>query len=62
MKNILKFEIISFAFGLIFVAADTAKAQTRRAVREYRQDVREARRKYRRDVRRGENRREALRE
>ena len=62
MKNILKFGIISFAFGLVFFSGETANAQNRRAVREYRQDVREARRDYRRDVRRGENRREARRE
>ena len=64
MKNILKFGIITFAFGLIFVSADTVNAQTtrREARRDYREEVRDARRDMRRDIRRGENRREARRE
>ena len=64
MKNILKFGIISFAFGLIFIGAESVNAQTtrREARREYRDEVRDARRDMRRDIRRGENRRDARRE
>ena len=62
MRNIFRFGIMTFAFGLMLFAADTANAQRTGAEREYRRDIREARREYRRDVRRGENRREALRE
>jgi hypothetical protein len=62
MKNILKFGIISFAFGLIFFTADTANAQNRRqANREYREDVRDARQDYNRRVRNGD-RRKAVKE
>ena len=62
MKNILKFGIISFAFGLIFLTADTANAQNRRyANREYREDVRDARQDYNRRVRNGD-RRKAVKE
>ena len=63
MKNLIRFGIISFAFGLIFITADTVNAQNRReARREYRSEVRDARRDYRRDIRRGESRRSARRE
>ncbi len=62
MKNILKFGIISFAFGLIFITADTANAQNRRgANREYREDVRDAREDYNRRVNNGDTRK-AVRE
>ncbi|MBS1793816.1 MAG: hypothetical protein JSS81_08175 [Acidobacteria bacterium] len=60
MKNILKLGIIAFAFGLIFVCADTANAQSwekrREARREYRRDQNEARRDYRRRVNNGDYR------
>lgn len=64
MRSILKAGIISFAFGLMFVATDVVNAQTMRqeARRERREEIREARREFRRDVRRGANRREARRE
>ena len=63
MKKLLKAGIISFAFGLMFVVADTAHAQSRReALREYRDDIRDARRDYRRDLRRGRNPYSARRE
>ena len=62
MRNLFKFGMMTFAFGLVLFAADTANAQRTYAEREYRRDIREARREYRRDVRRGENRREALEE
>lgn len=63
MRNILKIGIISFAFGLVFLSADTVNAQNRReARRDYREDVRDARRDYRRDIRKGDSRREAMRD
>lgn len=63
MKNILKFGIISFAFGLIFFSADTVNGQNRRSAnREYREDIRDARRDYKRDIRKGDSLREAARD
>lgn len=74
MKNILKIGIVSFAFGLFFISADTVNGQTRRGERrEYRgevrdarrdrnKEIREARREYRDDIRDGDNRRSARRE
>jgi hypothetical protein len=62
MRKLVKLGIISFAFGIFFVGADSAQAQNRRATREYREDVRDARRDYRRDIRKGDSRREAQRD
>lgn len=63
MKKLVKAGMIAFAFGLIFVGADTVNAQSRRsAEREYREDIRDAQRDYRRDLRRGRNPYRARRE
>ena len=63
MKNLLKLGFIAFAFGLIFVGADSSvSAQNiRRERREYRRDVRDARQDYRRRASQG-NYRKARRE
>lgn len=62
MKHLIKLGFLAFAFGLIFIGADTANAQRNRgANREYRQDVREARRDYQRRASQG-NYRKARRE
>ena len=63
MKLILKVALFVFAFGLFFVGANSANAQTykeqRKANREYRKDVRDARKDYRKDIRKGKNFRDA---
>ena len=59
MRNLFKFASIAFAFGLLFVGAESVNAQSWRTVqrerREYRENVQDARRDYRNDIRRGEN-------
>jgi len=66
MKILLKLGLIGFAFGFIFIGADTVNAQNRQnrreARREYRDEVRDARQDRRRDIRNGTSRREANRE
>ncbi len=63
MRNILKIGFLAFAFGLIFVSAESVNAQNRReARREYREEIRDARKDYRRDIRKGKSVREARRD
>ncbi|MBA3786075.1 MAG: hypothetical protein H0X15_11180 [Acidobacteria bacterium] len=66
MKILLKLGLIGFAFGFIFIGADTVNAQNRQnrreARREYRGEVRDARQDRRRDIRTGTSRRDANRE
>jgi vacuolar-type H+-ATPase subunit H len=66
MKKLFSLTLLAFAFGLTFVGADTANAQSRKDIRkarkEYRKDVREARRDYRKDLRDGDNWRDARRD
>jgi hypothetical protein len=66
MKNTLRLGIIAFAFGILFIGADTVNGQNREnrreARREYRDEVRDARRDRRNAIRSGTSRRAANRE